>query len=236
MERTAAYCHLHRSAKHTANGTSCGSAVAVVKGHCTLIASCRAARLPIPPVRTPESLWFQTARWSRDTADWLGRYRDWRRLGHTYRLARKYSWPHPFRIQKDFGVFIVTRRTRTMMRMLLIIDPGSSAIRKLSRRSGKSRGHSVGVTRGPWSMCSNPRSGLAQFRNCRPNTRPGSIRPSVQSTPLGSSLNKKSRLLAIKSYSSRQRFGKPPRVPSSVSGKEQSRFGKFESSLTNSKR
>jgi hypothetical protein len=62
MERTAAYCHLHRSAKHTANGTSCGSAVAVVKGDCTLIASCRAARLPILPVRTPESLWFQTAR------------------------------------------------------------------------------------------------------------------------------------------------------------------------------
>jgi len=25
---------------------------------------------------------------SPDTADWLGRYRDWRRLGHTYRLAR----------------------------------------------------------------------------------------------------------------------------------------------------
>src|SRR5882762_9529007 len=64
---------------------------------------------------------------SRDTADWLGRYRDWRRLGHTYRLARKYSRPHPFRIQRDFGVVIVTRRTRTMMRMLLIIDPGSSA-------------------------------------------------------------------------------------------------------------
>jgi hypothetical protein len=62
MERTAAYCHLHRSAKHTANGTSCGSAVAVVKGDCTLIASSRAARLPILPVRTPESLWFQSAR------------------------------------------------------------------------------------------------------------------------------------------------------------------------------
>jgi len=31
MERPAAYCHLHRSAKHTTNGTSCGSAVAVVK-------------------------------------------------------------------------------------------------------------------------------------------------------------------------------------------------------------
>src|SRR5882724_4961872 len=25
---------------------------------------------------------------SWDTADWLGGYRDWRRLGHTYRLAR----------------------------------------------------------------------------------------------------------------------------------------------------
>jgi hypothetical protein len=34
----------------------------------------------------------------------------------------------PSRIQKDFGAFIVTRGTRTMMRMLLLIDPAASAL------------------------------------------------------------------------------------------------------------
>src|SRR6266550_8082899 len=36
------------------------------------------------------------------------------------------------RIQKDFGAFIVTRGTRTTMRMLLLIDPAASATRKRS--------------------------------------------------------------------------------------------------------
>jgi hypothetical protein len=53
---------------------------------------------------------------SRDAANWLGGYRDWRRLGHTCSLTILLESIVDLtpRVHKDFDVFIVTRRTRTM--------------------------------------------------------------------------------------------------------------------------